>query len=48
MSLDAETCKARIAETSPKAADATHPVTKDEYLRLAQCWDDTLRDIEVS
>jgi len=44
---DADICKARAAELRQKAAEATDPMAKDEYLKLAQCWDETLREIEA-
>jgi hypothetical protein len=44
---DADICKARAAELRQKAAEATDPTAKDEYLKLAQCWDETLRKIEA-
>ena len=48
MPSDAEIWKARLAELHQKAAEVTDPVTKDEYLSLAQCWDEALRDIEAN
>jgi len=48
MSSDVEICKARAAELRQKAAEATNPTTKDEYLKLAQCWDEVLREIEAA
>jgi hypothetical protein len=47
MASDAEMCKSRAAELRQKAAEATNPTTKDGYLKLAQCWDEVLREIEA-
>ena len=47
MSSDADICKARAAELRQKAAEATDPTVKDEYLKLAECWDETLKKIEA-
>jgi hypothetical protein len=47
MAWDAEMCKARAAEFRKKAAEATDPTAKDEFLRIAQRWDEALREIEA-
>jgi len=47
VSSDADICKARAAELRQKAAEATDPTVKDEYLKLAECWDETLKKIEA-
>ncbi len=48
MATDAEMCKARMAELRKKAAEAADPTTKDEYLKLAQCWAEVLREIKTT